>query len=176
LGTEGPARTELRSVLSAPVPAVLDADALTMLVDGSMAALLREREAPIVVTPHDREFARLAAQDPGPDRAAAALRLAAWLNAVVLIKGDRTIVAAPSGEAWVNPTGTAALATGGTGDVLAGLLGALLAARMEPVRAAVAAAYVHGLAGREAARHGPVTAPDVAVALRPVIRGLQRAD
>jgi hydroxyethylthiazole kinase-like uncharacterized protein yjeF len=172
LGTDEGASAELRAVLAAPVPAVLDADALTLLVDGSMAGLLRDRDAPIVITPHDREFARLAGQEPGGDRVAAALRLAAWINGVVLLKGDRTVVASPSGDAWVNPTGTPALATGGTGDVLAGLLGSLLAARLSAQRAAVAAAYVHGLAGREAARHGPVTAPDVVDALRPVIRAL----
>jgi hydroxyethylthiazole kinase-like uncharacterized protein yjeF len=172
LGTDERATTELRSVLAAPVPAVLDADAITLLVDGGMAGALRDREAPLVVTPHDREFARLAGQDPGGDRVGATQRLAAWLNGVVLLKGDRTVVAAPSGEAWVNPTGTSALATGGTGDVLAGLLGALLAAQIDPMRAAVAAAYAHGLAGREAARHGPVTAPDVAAALRSVVRDL----
>jgi hydroxyethylthiazole kinase-like uncharacterized protein yjeF len=124
------------------------------------------------VTPHDREFARLAGSPPGGDRVGAALRLAAQMNAVVLLKGDRTIVASPSGQAWVNPTGTPALATGGTGDVLAGLLGSLLAAGLSPQRAAAAAAYLHGLAGREAARHGPVTAADVAAALRPVIAPL----
>lgn len=175
LGTDDTARQTLRSVLAAPVPAVLDADALTLLVDGSMAPLLRDRDAPIVLTPHDREFARLAGEEPGPDRTASALQLAAHTNAVVLLKGDRTVVATPDGRAYVNPTGTAALATGGTGDVLAGLLGSLLAARLKPERAAVAAAYVHGLAGREAARHGPVTAPDVAAALRPVVAELTGA-
>jgi hydroxyethylthiazole kinase-like uncharacterized protein yjeF len=172
LGTDDGARQTLRSVLAAPVPAILDADALTLLVDGSMARLLRDRDAPIVLTPHDREFARLAGEEPGPDRVAAALQLAAHTNAVVLLKGDRTVVATPDGRAYANPTGTSALATGGTGDVLAGLLGSLLAARLKPERAAVAAAYAHGLAGREAARHGPVTAPDVAAALRPVVAEL----
>ncbi|HEU4424057.1 MAG TPA: NAD(P)H-hydrate dehydratase [Pilimelia sp.] len=169
LGTDSRATTELRSVLAAPVPAVLDADAITMLVDGKLANDLRGRDAPLVVTPHDREFARLAGEAPGADRVAAAQRLAVWLNGVVLLKGDRTIVATPSGEAWVNPTGSPVLASGGTGDVLGGLLGSLLAARLSPLRAAVAAAYVHGLAGRYAARGGPVTATDVAAALRPVI-------
>jgi hydroxyethylthiazole kinase-like uncharacterized protein yjeF len=172
LGTDAAAKAELRAVLAAPVPAVLDADALTLLVDGSLAGLMRGRDAPIVLTPHDREFARLAGEEAGADRVAAAQRLAAWTNGVVLLKGDRTVVAAPSGEAWVNPTGTPALATGGTGDVLAGLLGSLLAGRVSPVRAAVAAAYAHGLAGREAARHGPVTAPDVVTALRRTVRDL----
>jgi hydroxyethylthiazole kinase-like uncharacterized protein yjeF len=140
-----------------------------------MAAALRSRDAALVVTPHDREFARLAGTAPGPDRVESALALAAKLNATVLLKGDRTIVAGPDGSAWVNPTGTPALATGGTGDVLAGLLGSLLAAGLPPGRAAVAAAFVHGLAGRTAAAGGPVTASDVAAALRPTLNTLRPA-
>jgi hydroxyethylthiazole kinase-like uncharacterized protein yjeF len=171
LGTGAEAVAELRTVLAAPVPVVLDADALTMLVDGSMADRLRGRDAPIVVTPHDREYARLCGEEPGADRVGATLRLAAWMNAVVLLKGNRTVVGTPAGRAYVNPTGTPVLATGGTGDVLAGLLGSLLAAGLPAERAAVLAAYLHGLAGREAARHGPVTATDVAAALRPVLAG-----
>jgi hydroxyethylthiazole kinase-like uncharacterized protein yjeF len=167
LGRDELAATELRSVLASAVPAVLDADALNLLVGGSFADGLRRRNAPLVLTPHDREFARLAGADPGADRLEAALRLSAWTNAVVLLKGDRTIVAAPDGRAWANPTGTPALATGGTGDVLAGLIGSLLAAGLEPARAALAGAYLHGLAGRRAAAAGPVTAVDVARHLRP---------
>ncbi|MEO3816932.1 NAD(P)H-hydrate dehydratase [Plantactinospora sp. B24E8] len=174
LGTDEAAATELRSVLAAPVPAVLDADALTLLVDGSMAKWLRQRDAPIVVTPHDREYARLCGEAPGADRVEAALRLASWMKATVLLKGDRTVVATPDGRAAVNPTGTSALATGGTGDVLAGLLGSLLAAGLPTDRAALTAAYLHGLAGREAARHGPVSAPDVVAGLRPVVAELPR--
>ncbi len=130
-------------MLAAPVPVVLDADALTLLVDGSLADQLRRRDAPIVVTPHDREFTRLCGEEPGADRVAATLRLAAWMNAVVLLKGDRTVVGTPDGRAYVNPTGTPALATGGTGDVLAGLLGSLLASGLPAERAAAAAAYLH---------------------------------
>ncbi|RZT81076.1 hydroxyethylthiazole kinase-like uncharacterized protein yjeF/hydroxyethylthiazole kinase-like uncharacterized protein yjeF [Micromonospora violae] len=172
LGTGADAAAELRAVLAAPVPVVLDADALTLLVDGSLADRLRGRDAPIVVTPHDREFTRLCGEEPGADRVGSALRLAAWMNAVVLLKGDRTVIGTPDGRAYVNPTGTPALATGGTGDVLAGLLGSLLAAGVPADRAAASAAYLHGLAGREAARGGPVTAPDVATALRPVLARL----
>ena len=173
LGTDDDARTELRSVLATSLPVLLDADALTLLVDGKHASDLR-RDAPLVVTPHDGEFKRLAGEDPGADRVGAACKLAAWINAVVLLKGDRTIVATPAGEVWVNPTGTSALATAGSGDVLAGLLGSLLAGGVPPERAAVAAAYVHGLAGRRAAEDGPVVSSDVAGALRPVLADLLR--
>jgi hydroxyethylthiazole kinase-like uncharacterized protein yjeF len=171
LGTDDDARTELRSVLASSLPVLLDADALTLLVDGKHASDLR-RGAPLVLTPHDGEFKRLAGEAPGADRVGAACRMAVWTNAVVLLKGDRTIVATPAGEVWANPTGTSALATAGSGDVLAGLLGSLLAAGMPPERAAVSAAYVHGLAGRRAAESGPVTSVDVAAALRPVLADL----
>jgi hydroxyethylthiazole kinase-like uncharacterized protein yjeF len=171
LGTDDDARTELRSVLATSLPVLLDADALTLLVGGRHATDLR-RAAPLVITPHDGEFERLAGEAPGADRVGAACKLAAWINGVVLLKGDRTIVATPSGEVWVNPTGTPALATAGSGDVLAGLLGSLLAGGLRPERAAVAAAYVHGLAGRRAALDGPVTSPDIANALRGVLADL----
>ena len=175
LGTDDNARTELRSVLASSLPVLLDADALTLLVDGQHAEDLR-RDAPLVITPHDGEFERLAGEPPGADRVAAACKLAAWINAVVLLKGDRTVVATPAGETWANPTASSALATAGSGDVLAGLLGSLLAGGVPPERAAVAAAYVHGLAGRRAAEDGPVTSPDVASALRAVIRDTLRGD
>jgi hydroxyethylthiazole kinase-like uncharacterized protein yjeF len=171
LGTDDDARTELRSVLASSLPVLLDADALTLLVGGQHATDLR-RDAPLVITPHDGEFKRLAGEDPGADRMSAACRLAAWTNAVVLLKGDRTIVATPGGEVFANPTGSSALATAGSGDVLAGLLGSLLAGGVAPERAAVAAAYVHGLAGRRAAEDGPVTSQNVAEALRPVLADL----
>ncbi|MEK8109350.1 ADP/ATP-dependent (S)-NAD(P)H-hydrate dehydratase [Micromonospora sp. M12] len=153
LGTGADAAAELRAVLAAPVPVVLDADALTLLVDGSLADRLRGRDAPIVVTPHDREFARLCGRSRGrPGRqCAAAGRLDERGGAA---QGDRTVIGTPDGRAFVNPTGTSALATGGTGDVLAGLLGSLLAAGVPADRAAASAAYLHGLAGREAARVG----------------------
>ncbi|MEV6845582.1 NAD(P)H-hydrate dehydratase [Actinoplanes sp. NPDC051411] len=172
LGTGDESRTALRSVLATSVPVVLDADAITMLVDGQHAEDLRRRDAPLVITPHDGEFRRLAGEAPGPDRVGAACKLAAWINGVVLLKGDRTIVATPAGEVWVNATGSSVLATAGSGDVLAGLLGSLLAGGLAADRAAIAAAYVHGLAGRRAAADGPVTSPHVAGALRPVLADL----
>lgn len=172
LGRDDRAADELRAVLAAPVPVILDADAITMLVDGTWSGQLRSRNAPTVLTPHDGEFTRLAGEAPGPDRVAAAQRLAAWTRSVVLLKGDRTIIAGPDGEAWVNTTGHPALATGGSGDVLAGLLGSLLAGGLTGVRAAVAAAFVHGLAGARAAQDGPPTSVDIAAALRATVHGL----
>jgi hydroxyethylthiazole kinase-like uncharacterized protein yjeF len=175
LGTDDAALSALRTVLASALPAVLDADALTMLTDvrtGDLSELLRARHAPLVVTPHDGEYARLAGHAPGPDRVEAALSLAAKLRATVLLKGDRTVVGSPDGTAWVNPTGTPALATAGSGDVLGGLIGSLVAAGLSVEHAAVAGAYAHGLAGRAAARRGPVTADRVAAALRPVVRDL----
>jgi len=175
LGTDERARTELRAVLASPVPVCLDADALTLLADvttDGIAELLRARSAELVVTPHDGEFARLAGGPPGADRVESALGLAAKMRATVLLKGDRTVVARPDGAAWVNTTGTPELATGGSGDVLGGLVGSLLAAGLPGWQAAVAGAYVHGLAGHEAARHGPVTATEIAAALRPVLAAL----
>jgi hydroxyethylthiazole kinase-like uncharacterized protein yjeF len=158
---------------------VVDADGITLAGEPSLLAALRARTAPTVVTPHDREFARLAGETVGSDRLAAARGLAERLGVVTLLKGDRTVVAHPDGRAWVNPTGTSALATAGTGDVLAGLLVSLLAAGVPAERAALAAAYVHGLAGREASRGNqglrPVTAPDVAASLPSVIGSLRAA-
>jgi hydroxyethylthiazole kinase-like uncharacterized protein yjeF len=179
IGTDARARDEVRAVLAAPVPVVVDADAITLAGEPGLLAVLRARTAPTVVTPHDREFARLAGETVGSDRLAAASGLAERLGVVTLLKGDRTVVAHPDGRAWANPTGTATLATAGTGDVLAGLLVSLLAAGVPAERAAVTAAYVHGLAGRAASRGEqgprPVTAPDVAAALPSVIGSLHDA-
>ncbi len=84
----------------------------------------------------------------------------------MLLKGDATIVAAPDGRAWINRTGTPWLGTAGSGDVLSGLIGSLLATGLEPPLAAAAGAYVHGVAGQLAARGGPPSSADVLDALR----------
>jgi hydroxyethylthiazole kinase-like uncharacterized protein yjeF len=167
MGTDDEAAALLRDVLSTDVPVIVDADGLTLLA--AEPDLVRRRSAPTVLTPHDREYARLAG-DVGGDRLAAARRAARDLDAVVLLKGNATVVAAPDGEAYVNPTGTPWLGTAGSGDVLSGLLGSLLAAGLGAPLAAATAAYVHGVAGQLAAVAGPPTAADVLTCVRDAIR------
>jgi hydroxyethylthiazole kinase-like uncharacterized protein yjeF len=166
LGTDAAAAATLRRVLGTDVPVLVDADALTLLAEHP--AWLRERTAPTVLTPHDREFERVFGP-VGEDRVAAARRAAEQFGCTVLLKGDRTVVAG-GGRCLVNPTGTAVLASAGTGDVLSGLGGSLLAGGLPAVDAAAAAAFVHGLAGRIAAEAGPVSASAVLAGLRPAVR------
>ncbi|HST64730.1 MAG TPA: NAD(P)H-hydrate dehydratase, partial [Mycobacteriales bacterium] len=148
----------------------VDADGLTLV--GKEPELVRRRTAPTVLTPHDREFERIAGP-VGADRVGAALGLAADLGATVLLKGNATVVAEPDGTAYVNPTGTGWLATAGSGDVLSGLGGALLAGGLAPGEAAAAAAYLHGLAGAIAADGATTTAAGVLDALPEAFRTLR---
>ncbi len=127
------------------LPVLVDADGLTMLA--TEPDLVRRRGAATVLTPHDREFARFG-MEVGEDRLGAARCLAADLGCVVLLKGNATVVADADGTAFVNATGTSWLATAGTGDVLSGIIGALLAHRVRPLHAAAAGAWVHGRAAR----------------------------
>ncbi len=159
----------LWQVLQSDLPVVIDADGLTVLAGHQ--EWVRDRKAPTLLTPHDREFARIFGPI-GEDRLAAARRAAARLRCTVLLKGDRTIVADRDGTAYVNPTGTPVLATAGSGDVLSGIAGALLAAGVPAGKAGAAAAYVHGLAGRLAAENGPVSAAVVRDTMRAAVRGL----
>jgi hydroxyethylthiazole kinase-like uncharacterized protein yjeF len=169
MGTDSAAATLLRDVLSTDVPVIVDADGLTLLA--ADLGLVRSRTAPTVLTPHDREFARLFGE-VGPDRLAAARRAAADVGATVLLKGNATVVAAPSGDAFVNPTGTPWLATAGSGDVLSGLLGSLLASGLPAPMAAGAAAYVHGVAGQRAAASGPPIAADILAEVRAALHAI----
>jgi NAD(P)H-hydrate epimerase len=152
-------------VIDAPLPMVVDGDGLFALGWSSEGAttLLRRRAAPTVLTPHDGEYALLSGGQPGIDRMVAARRLAADSGCTVLLKGAATIVAEPDGDALVVTAGDARLATAGTGDVLSGIIGALLASGMKPFHAAAAAAWVHGQAGRRGQRHGLVASdlPDL---------------
>ncbi len=145
-------------VVEAPLPMVIDGDGLFALGWSAEGAttLLRRRPTATVLTPHDGEYTLLSGSQPGIDRMVAARRLAADSGCTVLLKGAATIVADPDGAALVVTAGDARLATAGTGDVLSGIIGALLAGGMKPLHAAAAAAWVHGQAGRRGLRHGLV--------------------
>ncbi|WP_324274397.1 NAD(P)H-hydrate dehydratase [Blastococcus brunescens] len=158
IGMDDAARSVLAEVLSTELPVVVDADALTMVAE--QPALVRDRRAGTLLTPHDREFARFGSE-VGGDRVAAARRLAAGLGCAVLLKGEATVVAGADGAAFVNGTGTPWLATAGTGDVLSGIAGAVLATGASAVEAGAVAAHLHGRAGQLAARRGPLLAGDL---------------
>lgn len=141
-------------VAGCPVPAVVDADALNALA--RHPDTLASSPAPRVITPHPGEAARLLGTDTAAvqrDRAAAACRLAERTRTVVVLKGAGTLVHDPqANETFINTTGNPVLATGGTGDVLAGLLAGLLAQGMNPSAAARLGVYLHGLAADLIAR------------------------
>lgn len=165
IGTDDAALGSLAAVLGTDHPVIVDADGITLLA--GHRDLLR-RDAATVITPHDGEFARIA-DGPSADRLGSARAAARDLGCVVLLKGDATVIAAPDGRAWINRTGTPWLGTAGSGDVLSGLIGSLLAAGVEAPLAATAGAYVHGVAGQLAAADGPPSSLDVLRAVRPAL-------
>ena len=174
LGRREDVATQIRLVvLAAPVPMVIDGDALFAMAWNvqDAAALLRRRESPTVLTPHDGEYALLTGAKPGADRFDASRRLAKETGCVVLLKGSTTIVAEPSGHALAVTTGDARLATAGTGDVLAGIVGALLAAGVPAFHAAAAGAWLHGEAANRAPAQGMI-ASDIADHLSEVLAEL----
>src|SRR5262249_52989592 len=152
-------------------PMVLDADALSVF-GGDAPALRSLITAPTVLTPHAGEFERLfpALLAFTGGRIPAARAAADQANAIVVLKGPDTVIAAPDGRAVVNTHATPFLATAGTGDVLAGMIGGLLAQGLDAFDAACAAVWMHGDAGRGA---GPgMTSEDLDVALRETISTL----
>src|SRR5438105_4212339 len=143
-----------RIVAEAPVPLVLDADGLNALA-GDVGPL-RARRAPAVLTPHAGEYVHLAGEKVGPDRLAAARRLAERGHAVVLLKGPGEVIADRASRAAINTTVGPWLATAGTGDVLSGIIGGFLARGAEPFWAATAGAFTHGRAADTAGHTGLV--------------------
>jgi NAD(P)H-hydrate epimerase len=181
LGHTPTAAAWVGEVLAAGVPVVLDADALNVLALDPVA--IARAAGPVVVTPHPGEASRLlgvTTAEIEADRVAAARALAAKTRAVVVLKGARTLVcdgAAGDGLCSINPTGGPALATGGSGDVLAGTIGALLAQGLSAVDAARAGVFVHGAAGDALAQsHGDrgVVSSDLPEAVAVAIRSLAR--
>lgn len=157
----------LRRCLEDGVPVVVDADALTHLT-GPL-------DVPALLTPHAGELARMLGldrKDVEAEQLRHAREAAATYGAVVLLKGRHTLVVAPDGRVRVNTVGVPWLATAGSGDVLAGLCGALIAAGLDPFDAGSVGAWVHGAAAVHAGGGGPVTAPDIARAVPVVSRML----
>jgi len=150
------------------VPVVLDADALTLEVVGLKSSV------PRILTPHAKEFARLAGAVPGDQRFDAVRRLAAQTGCVVLLKGPVTVIASPSGELRAVNAGTSALATAGSGDVLSGMIAAAIARGHEPFHAASLSAHLHGRAGALLPPFG--SAGDLPDAVTRALAGLRGRD
>lgn len=172
-----------RLVAEVRIPIVIDADALNALADDPSPFTRRhdrdERDhepwdprALAVITPHDGEYERLAGHAVGEDRVEAASELADRLRVVVLLKGPATVVADPFGRVAINPTGGRELATAGTGDVLTGIVAALLARGAPPFPAAAAAAWIHGRAATVAGTAPGLVAGDLVDALPRTLRTL----
>ncbi|GAB3660089.1 bifunctional ADP-dependent NAD(P)H-hydrate dehydratase/NAD(P)H-hydrate epimerase [Nocardioides korecus] len=165
-GGDSDAEQALADALADGVPVVVDADALVHVEPGS---------GTLVLTPHAGELARMLEverTEVEADQLGFARRAAAAYDAVVLLKGRRTIVARPDGRARVTTSGVPWLAVAGAGDVLAGLIGALLAAGLDPWDAASCGSWLHGAAAALASDGGPLTASEVAAAVPQVVRGI----
>ena len=158
LGTDETGAAALWFALETNLPVLIDADGLTILA--AHPDMLGSRRAPTLLTPHAGEFARLAGAPPGDDRIGATRKLADALGATVLLKGNVTVVADPGGPVYLNPAGQSWAATAGSGDLLSGMIGALLASGLPPSEAAAAGAFVHARAAElSAADPGPGYAP-----------------
>ncbi|MGA9871013.1 MAG: NAD(P)H-hydrate dehydratase [Rhodococcus sp. (in: high G+C Gram-positive bacteria)] len=173
-GTGNHSKAWLSEILASDLPVVVDADALTIVA--SAPDLVRGRTAPTLQTPHAGEFERLTGAAPGPDRVSAVRALASDWGVTVLLKGRATVVAAPDGRVLVNDAGGSAASTAGSGDVLSGVLGALVASGLEPLTAAGCGTRVHALAAATAA-HGsdgefaaPISAGPLLSSIRDAIR------
>lgn len=158
LGTDETGAAALWFALDTDLPVLVDADGLTILA--AHPDMLVDRAAPTVLTPHAGEFARLAGGPPGDDRVGATRKLADTFGATVLLKGNVTVIAEPGGPVYLSPAGQSWAATAGSGDVLSGMIGALLAAGLRAGEAAAAAAFVHARAAAlSAGDPGPGDAP-----------------
>ncbi len=175
LGLDASASAALDAVLRCGIPTVLDADALTMLSrrTTSLAESIAPLEGRCVLTPHEGEFKRLFDAVPGIAKASSKLdrarRAAALSGATVVLKGSDTVIAAADGRAAINGTGSPALATAGSGDVLGGLVAGLMARGMPTFEASCAAVWLHGKAGEHC---GPgLIADDLPEAVKDVVPG-----
>ncbi|PIE31978.1 MAG: NAD(P)H-hydrate dehydratase [Ilumatobacter coccineus] len=155
----------------ASIPILVDGDGLNALATSGLGDILAQRRAPTVLTPHDGEYERLTGSRPSDDRIADLRRWSIQTGAVILLKGPTTVIADPSGRVRLVDHGDQALATAGSGDVLSGIIGALLARSLDPADAAAAGAWIHAEAGH---RHGAagLIASDLIDALPAALGGL----
>jgi NAD(P)H-hydrate epimerase len=148
-----------------PVPLVIDADGITALA--TQPEILKECKNTVVITPHPGEMARLmgtTAQKVQEDRIGVAKECASLYGSIVVLKGDKTVIATPAEEVFINPTGNPGMASGGMGDVLTGMIGGLVAQGLPPLKAATWGVFLHGLAGDIAAQtlgEAPLVASDI---------------
>ncbi|MDO8586303.1 MAG: NAD(P)H-hydrate dehydratase [Armatimonadota bacterium] len=162
------------------LPAVIDADGLNALAE--KPEVLKNLKSPAVITPHPGEMSRLIGTTSAAiqsDRLKAAAEAAARFGTVVVLKGARTVIAAPDGRAFISPTGNPGMASGGVGDVLTGAIGGFLAQGLSALDAAICGVYLHGLAGDLAAEdlaEAGLIASDLLPRLPPAIRGLRTGD
>ena len=180
LGRRAKLEQALRVLIDESPVLVLDADALNILAESeSCRDALRARRSrsytPAILTPHPGEFIRLAPDQRSVlanDRQSAARSLAESLQSIVVLKGKATVVAAPSGETWINTSGNAGMAKAGSGDVLTGLILGLAAQGYEPFTAARCGVWLHGRAGDYAAEKNgerSILPTDLMAALPPVL-------
>ncbi len=182
VGVHPEARALMRSLAKRlDRPLVIDADGLNAFSEEEgLIAMLKDRRAATILTPHPGEAARLlgcSVAEVNRDRVSSARSLAERSGAVILLKGAASVIAEPAGRVWINPTGGPALATGGTGDVLTGVAAAFLAQGVDAGRAAALAAYVHGAGADRLSREkgeGGVLASEIADALPTTIMELRR--
>ncbi|HUL92965.1 MAG TPA: NAD(P)H-hydrate dehydratase [Burkholderiales bacterium] len=162
MGKSDSAKKALRAALAAAVPIVLDADALNLIAAGRpLSVAAGKRKQATLMTPHPAEAARLLGKKTGgvqADRVAAARAIALRYQCLVVLKGNGSVIAAPDGKFWINPTGNPGMASAGMGDALAGIVAALCAQGAAPLSALLAGTYLHGAAADAlvAAGSGPV--------------------
>lgn len=162
MGKSKAAAASLRAALKSPAPLLLDADALNLLAaNRALLAAAGKRQGATIMTPHPAEAARLLGEETASiqsDRVTSARLLAQRCDSCVVLKGNGSVVAAPNGRWWINPSGNPGMASAGMGDALSGIVASLVAQGAEPLDALVAGVYLHGAAADElvASGTGPI--------------------
>ncbi|MGB2690989.1 MAG: NAD(P)H-hydrate dehydratase [Thermodesulfobacteriota bacterium] len=167
-------------IRNSDLPMLIDADAITLVSDNPQ--ILNEAKAPIVLTPHPGEMSKLAkisTEEVQADRINVAIDFSTKFNVYLVLKGARTLISTPEGEIFINTTGNPGMSSGGMGDVLSGIIGGLLAQRIDPVDACKLGVFVHGLAGDLVAEQNGeagIIASDVANSLPNAITEIPKID